>query len=55
MAHIFKKNQSNDWLPIKKRLNQFINSIALKYFYNQCLQYFNEVESPKSGLLLRKS
>ena len=55
MAHISKKNQSLDWLPIKERLNECINSIAFKYFYNQCLQYFNEVESPKSGLLLRKS
>ena len=32
-----------NWLPIEERYNQCINSIAFKYFDNQCPHYLNEV------------
>ena len=40
MSHISKRIWNN-WLPIKERYNQWVNSIAFKYFDNQCPHYFN--------------
>ena len=47
----------NNWLPIKERYNQCVNSIALKYFDNQCSHYSNEVvmKAPKSSSALKNS
>ena len=32
-----------NWLPVKDRFNQAINSIVFKYFTKQCSSYLNEV------------
>ena len=32
-----------NWLPVKDRFNQSINSIVFKYFTKQCPSYLNEV------------
>ena len=32
-----------NWLPVKDRFNQSINSIVFKYFTKQCPSYMNEV------------
>ena len=32
-----------NWLPVTERFNHFINSIAFKYFNNQCPNYLTEV------------
>ena len=44
MSHISQKEfETINWLPIKERYNQCVNSIAFKYFDNQCPFYLNEV------------
>ena len=44
MTHISKNEfETLNWLPVKDRFNQFINSIAFKYFTKQCPSYLNEV------------
>ena len=44
MTHISKNEfETLNWLPVKDRFNQSINSIAFKYFTKQCLSYLNEV------------
>ena len=44
MAHISKNEfETLNRLPVKDRLNQSINSVAFKYFTNQCPSYVNEV------------
>ena len=46
-----------NWLPIKGRYNHCINSIAFKYFDNQCPYYLNEVfmKAPETSSSLRNS
>ena len=58
MSHISKKEfKTINWLSIKERYNQCVNSIAFKYFDDQCPHYLNEVfmKAPQSNLLLRNS
>ena len=44
MSHISQKEfETINWLPIKERYNQCVNSIAFKYFDNHCPHYLNEV------------
>ena len=44
MTHISKnKFETLNWLPVKDRFNQSINSIVFKYFTKQCSSYLNEV------------
>ena len=44
MSHISQKEfVTINWLPIKERYNQCVNSIVFKYFDNQCPHYLNEV------------
>ena len=44
MTHISKNEfETLNWLPVKDRFNQFINSIVFKYFTKQCTSYLNEV------------
>ena len=44
MTHISKnKFETLNWLPVKGRFNQSINSIVFKYFTNQYPSYLNEV------------
>ena len=44
MTHIFKNEfETLNWLPVKGRFNQSINSIVFKYFTKQCPSYLNEV------------
>ena len=44
MTHISKNEfETLNWLPIKDRFNEFINSIVFKYFTKQCPSYLNEV------------
>ena len=44
MTHIFRNEfETLDWLPVKDRFNQFINSIVFKYFTKQCPSYLSEV------------
>ena len=44
MTHISKNEfETLNWLPVKDRCNQSINSIVFKYFTKQCLSYLNEV------------
>ena len=44
MAHILKiEFETHDWLPVKDRFSQPVNSIVFKYFNNQCPNYLNEV------------
>ena len=41
--HISQKEfETINWLPIKERYNQCVNSLAFKYFDNQCPHYLNE-------------
>ena len=42
MTHI-SKNETLNWLHVKGRFNQSINSIVFKYFTKQCPSYLNEV------------
>ena len=44
MTHISKNEfEPLNWLPVKDRFNQSINSIVFKYFTKQCPSYLNEV------------
>ena len=44
MTHISKNEfETLNWLPVKDRFNQSINSIVFKYFTKQCTSYLNEV------------
>ena len=44
MTHISKnKFETLNWLPVKDRFNQSMNSMVLKYFTKQCPSYLNEV------------
>ena len=44
MTHISKNEfETLNWLPVKDRFNQSINSIAFNYFTKQCPCYLNEV------------
>ena len=44
MAHLTQKEfETINWLPIKERFNQCINSVVFKYFDEQCRHYFNQV------------
>ena len=44
MTHISKNEfETLNWLPVKDRSNQSINSIVFKYFTKQCPSYLNEV------------
>ena len=58
MSHISqKKFEAINWLPIKERYNQCLNSIAFDYFDNPCPHCLNEVltKAPESTSLLRSS
>ena len=58
MSHISQKQfETINWLPIKERYNQCLNSTAFKYFDNRCLHYLNEVfmKVPESSSSLRNS
>ena len=58
MSHISQKEfETIYWLPIQERYNQCRNSVAFKYFYNQCSHYLNEVfmKAPESISSLRNS
>ena len=58
MSHISQKEfETISWLPIKERYNQCVNSIAFKYFDDQCPHYLNEIfmKAPKSSSSLRNS
>ena len=58
MSHISQNKYGTvSWLPIEERYEWCINSIAFKYFNNQCINYLNEVfiKAPKSSLSLRNS
>ena len=58
MSHISQKEfETINWLPIKERYNQCVNSIAFKYLDNQCPHYLNEVfmKAPESSSSLRNS
>ena len=52
-----KEFETINRLLIKERYNQFVNSIAFKYFDNQCPHYLNEVymKAPESSSSLRNS
>ena len=39
----FFELENLNWLPIKDRFNQSINSVVFKYFTKQCPSYLNEV------------
>ena len=44
MNHISKNEfETLNWLPVKDRSNQSINSVVFKYFTKQCPIYLNEV------------
>ena len=44
ITHISKNEiETLNWLPVKDRFNQSINSIVFKYFTKQCPCYLNEV------------
>ena len=58
MSHISQKDfETIYWLPTKERHSQCVNSIAFKYFDNQCPHYMNEVfmKTPESSSSLRNS
>ena len=58
MSHISKKEfETVNWLPIKEKYKQRVNSIALKFFDNQCPHYLNVVfiKALESNLSLRNS
>ena len=58
MSHISQKEfETINWLPIKERYNQCVNSIAFKHFDNQCPHYLNEIfmKAPESISSLRNS
>ena len=44
MTNISKNEfEPPNWLPVKDRFNQSINSIGFKYVTKQCPSYLNEV------------
>ena len=44
MTYISKNEfETLNWLPVKDRFSQSINSIVFKYFTKQCPSYLNEV------------
>ena len=58
MSNISQKEfETFNWLPIKERYNQCVNSVAFKYFDNQCPHYLNEVfmKASESSSSLRNS
>ena len=58
MSHVSQTEfETINWLPIKERYNQCVNSIAFKYFDNQCPHYLNEVfmKASESSSSLRNS
>ena len=58
MSHISHKEfETINWLSIKERYSQCVNSIAFKYFDNQYPHYLNEVflKAPESSSSLRNS
>ena len=58
MSHISQKEfETINWLPIKERYNQCVNSVAFKRFDNQSSHYLNEVfmKAPDPSLSLRNS
>ena len=58
MSHKSQKEfETINWLFIKERYNQRINSITFKYFDNQCPHHLNEVSirAPESSSPLRHS
>ena len=42
-SYFQKRVETLNWLPVKDRLNQSVNSIVFKYFTKQCPSYLNEV------------
>ena len=45
MTHILKNElETLNWLPVKDRFNQSINSIVFKYFTKQCPSYLKVFE-----------
>ena len=38
-----KESESINWLPVYKRVHQFINVITFKFLNNACPHYLNEV------------
>ena len=58
MSNISQKDfETFNWLPIKERYNQCVNSVAFKYFDNQCPHFLNEVfmKASESSSSLRNS
>ena len=58
MSHISQKEfETVNWLRIKERYNECVNSIAFKYFDDQCPHYLNEVfmKAAESSSSLRNS
>ena len=58
MSHISQKEfETINWSPIKEGYNQYINSIAFKYFDSKWPHYLNEVfmKAPESSSSLRNS
>ena len=58
MSHISQREfETINWLAVKERYNQCVNSIALKYSDNQCPHYSNEIfmKAPESSSSLRNS
>ena len=58
MSHISQEEfETINWLPIKERYNQCVNSVALEYFDNQCPHYLNELfmKAQESSSLLKNS
>ena len=56
MAHLTQKEfERINWLPIKERFNQCINSVVFKYFDEQCPHYLNQVfaKASESGTSLK--
>ena len=52
MSHISQKEfETLNWLPIKERYTQYVNSIAFKYFDNQ----YVFMKAPESSSSLRNS
>ena len=44
MTHISKGEfETLNWLPVKDRFNQSVNSVVFKYFTKQCPSYLNDV------------
>ena len=54
MTNISKNEfEPPNWLPVKDRFNQSINSIVLKFYTKQCPNYLNEVYELASPNYLR--